>query len=236
MYTIEERGSDSPYIERVWRSETEDEGIFTSVASNHWSMVIWEEDDQAQLGVFGPETRATLAPVVRDSVSFGVEFRIGTFMPHLPVQKLVDDRIVLPPAVGKSVWLNSVAWEIPTYDNFDVFVDRLVREDILVREPIVETSLYDFAGDVSLRTLQRRFLQATGISQNTIFQIERARRATLLLKSGVSILDTMVELGYYDQPHLTRSLKRFIGQTPAQILDPDRIKPLSYLYKTPDLL
>ena len=35
---------------------------------------------------------------------------------------------------------------------------------------------------------------------------------------GVSILDTAYEAGYFDQPHLTRSLKQFIGRTPAQIL------------------
>ncbi len=34
----------------------------------------------------------------------------------------------------------------------------------------------------------------------------------------MSILDTVERAGYFDQPHLTRSLKRFIGQTPAQII------------------
>ena len=37
--------------------------------------------------------------------------------------------------------------------------------------------------------------------------------------------------GYYDQPHLTRSLKRWIGHTPAQIIAQDQ-PPLSFLYKT----
>jgi hypothetical protein len=33
-----------------------------------------------------------------------------------------------------------------------------------------------------------------------------------------SILDTVDLAGYADQPHLTGSLKRYMGQTPAQIL------------------
>jgi methylphosphotriester-DNA--protein-cysteine methyltransferase len=37
------------------------------------------------------------------------------------------------------------------------------------------------------------------------------------LEQGVSILDTIHEAGYFDQLHLTNSLKRFLGQTPAQI-------------------
>jgi methylphosphotriester-DNA--protein-cysteine methyltransferase len=38
-----------------------------------------------------------------------------------------------------------------------------------------------------------------------------------LLQRGVSIHDTVHEAGYFDQPHLTRSLKRLLGQTPAEI-------------------
>jgi AraC-like DNA-binding protein len=38
------------------------------------------------------------------------------------------------------------------------------------------------------------------------------------LGQGVSILDAVYELGYYDQPHLTRALKQWVGHTPAQIM------------------
>ena len=68
------------------------------------------------------------------------------------------------------------------------------------------------------------------MTHSTIRQIERARHAANLLKQGVSILDTVPEAGYFDQAHLTRSLKYLIGQTPAQIIRGD--EQLSYLYKT----
>jgi methylphosphotriester-DNA--protein-cysteine methyltransferase len=71
---------------------------------------------------------------------------------------------------------------------------------------------------MSARTVRHRFLRATGLTQSHIRQFERAQRAEALLKQGVSILDTVHELGYFDQPHLTRSLKQFIGYTPAQII------------------
>ena len=32
------------------------------------------------------------------------------------------------------------------------------------------------------------------------------------------ILDTVEEAGYFDQSHLTRSLKQWVGHTPAQII------------------
>ncbi|MBV9229316.1 MAG: hypothetical protein JOZ18_08380 [Chloroflexi bacterium] len=48
----------------------------------------------------------------------------------------------------------------------------------------------------------------------------------------VSILDTILKTGYDHQLHLTRSLQRFIGQTPAELLHHSRPEQLSLLYKT----
>ena len=45
----------------------------------------------------------------------------------------------------------------------------------------------------------------------------RARQAAALLQGGIPIIDTVFELGYFDQAHLTNSLKRFLGQTPVQV-------------------
>jgi len=96
--------------------------------------------------------------------------------------------------------------------------------------------LREQAVELSLRTVQRRLLRATGLTSGAIYQIKRARYATTLLRQGVSILDTIDLAGYFDQPHLTRSLKNLIGQTPAQIISASRREPLSFLYKTDALL
>ena len=71
---------------------------------------------------------------------------------------------------------------------------------------------------LSLRSVQRRFLYVTGLTYKSIQQIERARHVSSLLQSGVPIPDAAFQAGYFDQPHLTRSLKLFAGQTPAQIV------------------
>jgi AraC-like DNA-binding protein len=111
-------------------------------------------------------------------------------------------------------------------------VQWLVRDGLLVADPAVHAALRGEAAGSSVRTLQRHFLRATGITHSMIRQIERARYAALLLRGGVSIPDAAREAGYFDQPHLTRSMKQFIGQTPAQLLDPDQSDQLSFLYKT----
>lgn len=68
------------------------------------------------------------------------------------------------------------------------------------------------------RTVRYRFLRATGLSQSRIRQTERAQQAAILLQRGIPISDAVHEAGYFDQPHLSRSLKKWIGHTPAQIL------------------
>jgi AraC-like DNA-binding protein len=232
--TCEERPSDSPLVETVWRSYAERGGAFISMAAGHCEIVLTRLQGQTTLTIRGPETRATPAYCPEDAEFMGIIFKAGTFIPTLP-PGLVKDRndVNLPEAGGKnSFWLGGSAWQFPDWDNADIFIDWLVRDGLLVHDPVVDTVLAGRPSELSLRTEQRRFLQATGLTQNTLRQIERARYATRLLKQGVSILDTVYMAGYFDQPHLTRSLKQFIGQTPAQIQDENRTTRLSFLYHT----
>ena len=92
-----------------------------------------------------------------------------------------------------------------------------MREDLLVSDPVVKAFLAGHPPEMSLRTVRRRFLLATGLTYKVISQIERAKQAADLLEQGVSLLETAYQAGYADQSHMTRSLKHFIGHTPAQI-------------------
>ena len=236
IYTIEDRPSDSPFVERIWRAQIERTGSLSSIAMSGWEMVVSRYQDKTYITVRGPETRATLLPVtIVGTEFFGIRFKVGTVMPHLPAGSLVDEDVNLPDASSKSFWLNGSAWQFPSYENADTFVDRLVRQDLLVRDPVVETALQGQLKDLSIRTARRHFLQTTGLTQSAVRQIERARYATDLLREGMSILDVVYEAGYFDQPHLTRSLKYFIGQTPTQILKNNGPEQLSVLYKTEPL-
>ncbi len=229
----DERPSDSPFVERIWRSQSESAEPFISIAENHCEIVVTRHQDKLSLTVRGPETRATPADGRGDAEIFGIQFKAGVFLPELPPRLIMDRRDpTLPEAGSKSFWLHGSAWQFPDYENVDTFIDRLVRDGLLVRDPLVEAAIQGKPAETSLRTVQRRFLQATGLTQNTFLQIERARYATTLLKKGVPIIDAVYQAGYFDQPHLTRSLKHFIGLTPAQIIDQVRPEVLSFLYKT----
>lgn len=214
---FEERLSDSPYVERIWSTKSEQAGSFTSISTVYWSMVIAKYDGRISVSLHGPETGATRKAFPAGAEWFGIMFKLGTFVPHIPPGSIIDGIVVLPEASTRSFSLCHSSWQFPTYENADTFVDQLIRAGILVRDPLLSALHQGDSPSLSLRAVQYRVQRATGLSQRTIRQIERARHAASLLKRGVSILDTVYEAGYSDQPHLTRSLKHFIGQTPAEI-------------------
>ncbi|MBI5670187.1 MAG: helix-turn-helix transcriptional regulator [Chloroflexi bacterium] len=226
-FTSTARPSDSPLVEMVWRARSDQAGRFTSQAASHWELVVTQLRGKTSVTVRGPETKATLADCPPDAEFLGIVFKLGAFMPHLPVSQLLDrNDLTLPAAAGRSFWLHGSAWELPGFDNADTFVDRLARAGLLVRDNLIEAVLQGQPTELSPRTVRRRFLRATGLTPGTIHQIERARRAVALLRGGMSILDTVYEACYFDQPHLTRSLRHFFGQTPAQILAASRSEPI----------
>lgn len=164
----------------------------------------------------GPWTSAGIASWKEGSEILWIKFKLGVFMPNLPPRNFLDREMSLPNASDTSFWLNGSAWQYPGYETVETFVDRLVRDEVLVCDPVVSGALQDELPEISSRTVRHRFLRATGLSQSHVRQLNRAQHAAKLLHQGVSIADTMCEVGYFDQPHLTRALKQFIGQTPQQ--------------------
>src|SRR5690606_9291788 len=113
-------------------------GTFTSAAIGTMEMVVTMQQGKVTFTVRGPETKASIAQIPEDAEFIGIIFKPGTFMLDLPATELVDGGIHLPEACSRSFWLHGSAWEMPDYDNADTFVDRLVRQGLMAREPIVE--------------------------------------------------------------------------------------------------
>ncbi len=213
------RASDASLVDRVWQAHSEQATPFISQAESRWEIVVATYQGETTVVMRGPETQATPAESPAAAAFFGVTFKLGAFMPELPtVDRLNRQDLILPTTSSRTFWFNGAHWEIPTFENVDVFVERLVGAGLLTKDPVVEAALQSRPQSLSPRTLQYRFLRATGLTQATIQQIERARMASFLLQQGRSILDAVDEVGYYDQPHLTRSFKRFLGLTPTQVV------------------
>lgn len=214
---MEGRTSDSPYIKGVWHGHTE--GLYTPVcpAAAEWDLLFQRKQGKVSVFFEGPLTRAKSKRETADTEFCVIRFKAGTFLPFLSIRNFLDENAVLPEASRNSFWMHGAAWEFPRYEDAEVFVERLVRQETLLHDPLVSAVLQDQPHDLSIRTVRRRFLNATGLTQGTIRQIERAQQAAELLNRGMPILNVVGAAGYADQPHLTRALKRFYGTTPAQM-------------------
>lgn len=216
----ETRLSDSPYIEWIAQGYTAADGVAMRPAEYTSYLIFTRQDNIPRTLVVGALEAARPLVYTGGAESLWIRFRVGTFMPQIPASAILNGEIELPEGSGNNFWLKNAVWQVPNFENADTFVNRLAHEGLLVSDPLVKAALSDELPDTPDRTIRHRFQHSTGLRQNHIRQIERAERAAALLQGGISILDTVYELGYADQPHLTRSLKRFMGYTPREVLSP----------------
>jgi len=221
-FTYEQRESDSPFVRTIWRTQSQSDGCYIASADGCWDIIISKRDGLAQVMVCGPASRAGRVEYQAGTEALGIRFRVGTYMPHLPGNKLLDLSFIAPQARGKSFWLCGSAWECPDYENVETFVNRLVRNDLLVSDEVVDTVLHGNMVDLSERSVQRHFLSATGLTYKYVRQIERALLAADLLRQRRPASSVAYQTGYADQAHMTRALKCLIGYTPTQVVHTGR--------------
>ena len=231
LLSFEDRPSDSRYIEGVWRSHSSAAGVFQSIAESNLELVVSRLPGAVRVTLRGPVTKPSLIPCPAHGRWLAIRFRLGTYLPRLPTALLLNHHSVdLPVMTDGRFWLEGTAWEIPSFGTAEIFVERLARRGVVAFDAAVPGTIGDRIQGVTVRTVQRRLLRATGLTHGCLRQIERARLAVSLLRSGCPILDVVHDAGYFDQPHLTRSLRRLTGQTPRQISSNET--QLSFLYKT----
>jgi AraC-like DNA-binding protein len=218
LFDFQHRRPSSPFVDEIWRTTSVPDERFVSVATCGWEIVFTRQDELTRVTVRGPETKATVAPIPPEAEFIGIRFPPGAFMPWLAPVELVDAERELPVHHdGRSFWLDGSQWILPLFDDVEALVDKLVRADVLVVDRLAARALTTADVEISERSVQRRIARATGLTRRLRVQIERAQRAAEMLLRGVSIADVVSDAGYSDQAHLTRSLRRFIGKTPAQL-------------------
>jgi hypothetical protein len=207
-------------LARVWTAKCDSPTDFSSIASVNPGIGFVRVGGATAVHLRGPQTKATTLSCPRDAEYFGADFRLGAYLPMFPPARLANlQDAVLPTLPDGRILLDGRAWQMPTPQNIDVFIDRLKRAGLLVFDPRVEELRHGGAtGTVPERTAQSRFVRAVGLSRRKLQLIERARHSARLLRAGAPIADVVFSAGYYDQPHLTRVLRQLIGHTPAELV------------------
>jgi hypothetical protein len=208
-----------PLVQRVWSASCDAATGFSSAAKGGSMIAFARSGDRVTVHLRGPETRATRLFCPEGAEFFGVELRLGAYLPQFPPSGLADlNDALLPTLSGDRILLDNRDWEMPTAQNVDVFVGRLVRAGLLVFDPLVDAIRYgERPRAMSERTAQIRFRRAVGISRRKLLSIQQAQYAAQLLAAGRSIADVVTIGGYYDQPQLARAMRWATGHTPGEL-------------------
>lgn len=199
-----------------WCAQPDHDGMYTGLAMEYWTFFVREENGLCEMVIGVPHAKPLSLPYRKGGIYWGVLLKSHLFMPWLSKQDISTDGFLLP-IVERNLLINTLQLPVPTYEGAEDFVDELIKNKIIIANPLVEKAL---AGEPSLsqRTVQRHVLQVAGLTKRELLRIRKARHAYALLQTGKPIRDVVNEAGYTDQAHLTKSLKLLAGQTPGQIL------------------
>jgi len=215
-FEYEEKPSRSRFVDIIWRTHDTSDGTYLAAADACWDMIFIRSVHGNRVLLSGPSSKITPVPYRAGNRNVGIRFHRGTFLTHVPASAMLDTTESLPMPDDENFLLAGLEFALPTFDAVDDLVADLERLDLLSDDPVAMAAIRGQAPAASQRSVQRHVASATGLSATRIRQIVRARTAAERLMRGDPVLDVAHDLGYSDQAHLTRDVKRLTGFTPGQ--------------------
>lgn len=214
----EEHHPDSRVMECMWQARATRDERYLVPAVEYWDL--WfarEPDGELRAGLAGPTLGHRWIRSTIGEHSWGIQLKAHVVVPGVSKQLLLGGEQQLAVEAGHVV-IAQRAVPFPEFADLEPFADGLLKLDVLRCDDDVRRMLSGDDAGYSERHRQRRVRAATGLTRKQIEQLSRAREAFALLLQGVSPSESAARCGFADQAHLTRSLRAFHGQTPAQVL------------------
>lgn len=202
----------SPLIDRVWYTENFADGIYIATPDCAWDLLALQlQDGTHMMMLAGQQTKYLEVPYKAGTSAVVISFTASAYLAGLRGDDLVDETIMLPNDKSGCFMLLDGAFEFPTFDSAEELVTAMVGAGILKQDDIVASVLEGNPKAMSSRTMQRHFHEVTGISRKALQRIQRAQDAVKMLQAGTATAEVAAEVGYTDQAHLTKDLKKIMG-------------------------
>ena len=215
-FLYEEKASSSRFVDVLWHTVDTTDGTYLAAADACWDMIFTRTPTGSRVLLSGPSSHPTVVPYRAGNRNVGVRFTQGTYFTHVDPHSMCDRTVPLPMPDDEHFELAGRTWPMPGYDDVDDLLAAFDDVGLLAHDELIEAALHGEEPAASARTVERHFTRITGRSLGQVRQIARAREAAARLRTGEAIADVAYALGYADQSHLTRDVKRLTGYTPAE--------------------
>jgi Helix-turn-helix domain len=213
-FTYEEKQSQSPLVDFIWRTEDLTNGVYVASADARWDMIFTRsQDGKTRVLLCGPSFKTAQVPYSPGNKHIGICYKPWAIFTDIPITTMLNVTRALPMPSEDTFVMQGVTWKFPTYENIDEFVAEQEKRGLLKADPIIRDVLENKPVNMSLRSIQRHFTKTIGMSPRRVRQINSARKAVQLLQQGNTLSEVAYELNYADLPHMTRMLRRFTGYT-----------------------
>lgn len=202
----------------MWQARATKDERYLVPAVEYWDLWFTRAPGgELRAGLAGPTLGHRWIRSTIGEHSWGIQLKAHVIVPGVSKQLLLGGEQQLAVEAGH-VTLAGHALPFPEFADLEAFTDRLLELDVLRCDDDVRRMLSGEDAGYSERHRQRRVRAATGLTRKQIEQLSRVREAFALLLQGVPPSESAARCGFADQAHLTRSMRAFHGQTPAQVL------------------
>ena len=211
------RSSPHPWIDRVWQTVCLTDGVYKATPDGSWDLILSvSPDGQPTIFLSGQATEPVDVPYLAGEHSVVISFAAHV---HLTTDKEVRTgaAIRLLPVEGEVFRLDGVELPLPTFGNAEQLTEMMVAANLLQSNDLVAKAFTEKPRAASRRSVQQHFKKTTGITQKDFQLIRRAQEAVRRLKLGDTSASVAADLGYTDQSHMIKSIKKIMGRLPSNL-------------------
>lgn len=211
------RSSPHPWIDAVWQTLCLSDGVYKATPDGSWDLILSvAPDGNPMVFLSGQATEPVEVPYREGEHSVVISFSAHVYLAR--DREVRTGAAIRPLAVTADHFrLDDVELPLPTFQNAESLVDAMIEAGLLLSDDIVAKAFTAKPRAASRRSVQQHFKATTGITQKDFQLIRRAQEAVRRLKDGQNAASVAVDLGYTDQPHMIRSIKKIMGALPSNL-------------------
>jgi len=211
------RRSSHPWIDAVWQTVCLGDGVYSATPDGSWDLIrSIAPDGGSFVFLSGQATEPVAVPYVAGESSVVISFAAHVHLAR-DTEARVGPEIRVLTVRDEIFVLDGAEFPLPTFENVEPLVDAMIAAGLLLSNDLVARAFSETPKAASPRSVQQHFKRTTGITQKSFQMIRRAQEAVRRLKAGEAPAAVAVDLGYTDQPHMIKSIKKIMGALPSNL-------------------